>query len=210
MPKNHLHTESPMPMIKLYVDLTDCWKNAYKPALEIGQLPHIYQLPSCCVRFEKAISLIYCCPNHLSMILYQDWVTPWLSLPQVSWACNFAWAQLTPGNLSPSEIYRNRRLSLPGVSWASPLLGQSVHFLSYFFNVINVHWPTHRHFSTSNCIVTVLIFLFAMNVMKKSQFVVVSKPVKNGKVFNPYCFCDKRACNGVKKAQTGKITFSIT
>ena len=45
--------------------------------------------------------------------------------------------------------------------------------------------------------------------MKKSQFVLVSKPVKNGKVFNPYCFCDKWVCNGVKKAETGKITFGI-
>ena len=40
--KKHLHIESPMLMIMLYVDLTDCWKNAYKPALEIGKLPHIY------------------------------------------------------------------------------------------------------------------------------------------------------------------------
>ena len=65
--KKCLRTESPVPMIMLCVDLTDCWNNAYKPELEIEQLPHIYQLPSCCVRFEKAISLIYCCPNHLSM-----------------------------------------------------------------------------------------------------------------------------------------------
>ena len=57
-----------MPMIMFYVHLTDCWNNAHKPELEIEQLPHINQLPSCYVKFEKAISLIYFCPNHLSMI----------------------------------------------------------------------------------------------------------------------------------------------
>ena len=56
--KNHLHTESPVPMILLYVDLTDCWNNAHKPELEIEQLPHIYQLPSCCVRKKQLVWFI--------------------------------------------------------------------------------------------------------------------------------------------------------
>ena len=48
-----------------------------------------------------------------------------------------------------------------------------------------------------------------MNSKTISQFTITSTVKLNGKFFNPYCFCNNRACNGVKKAEKGKYNLFI-
>ena len=67
LPKKHLHTDSSVRTILLYVELTDCFNIAYKPVLEMGQVPQIASFPAAVSDLKMPLVWFFCSPNHLWM-----------------------------------------------------------------------------------------------------------------------------------------------